>query len=72
MKRIYLAITKENENGGKCAYTESFTTNENLLAVMERIPKEAIDVTVCEKWRAEELVRTWNDQYKAQGVLEWF
>ena len=67
-----MAITKENENGGKCAYMDFFTTNENLLAVMKRIPKEAISVTVIDKSRAEELVNFWNDEFKAQGVFELF
>lgn len=72
MKNIYLAITVQNSNGGKCAYTKRISTCENLLAVMQRIPKTAIDVTICEtRKQANETVNAWNEQYKAQGILEW-
>ena len=73
MKDFHLAITKENENGGKCAYTQSFNESNNLLSIMERIPKEAIFVHLCStKKQAFTIADAWNEDFKRHGVLEWF
>lgn len=73
MKWYHLAITKENENGGMCAYTQSFNESNNLLSIMEGLPKEAIFVHLCStKKQANAIVDEWNESYKTQGRLEWF
>ena len=73
MKNYHLAITQKNENGGMCAYTQSFNESNNLLSIMKGLPKEAIFVLLCStKKQANAIADAWNESYKAQGRLEWF